>query len=66
MVVRGLDVVDKIVRKWVSNNLDVIKLLNTFVTMDYEMGLVYAIAFALVFMWIDMNRKEDDKDVEDF
>lgn len=66
MVVRGLDVVDKIVRKWVSNNLDVIKLLNTFVTMDYEMGLVFAIAFALVFMWIDMNRKEDDKDVEDF
>jgi hypothetical protein len=66
VVVRGLDVVDKIVRKWVSNNLDVIKLLNTFVTMDYEMGLVFAIAFALVFMWIDMNRKEDDKDVEDF
>ena len=66
MVVRGLDDVDKIVRKWVSNNLDVIKLLNTFVTMDYEMALVYAIAFALGFMWFDMNRKEDDKDVEDF
>ena len=66
MVVRGLDVVDKIVRKWVSNNLDVIKPLNTFVAMDYEMALVYVIAFALIFIWRDMIRKEDNKDVEDF
>ena len=62
----GLWGVDKIVENWVLNNLDVIKLLNTFVTMDYEMALVYAMAFALIFMWRDMSRKEDKKDIEDF